>query len=124
MRDEIIGWFREHAYPLTPCGSVFGDVDPAIFGHLVGEPAVIGVGVSSRGAHELSALTYGIVQIALEHLGSRSVALDMVADDADRLDQSPGARLRRPSGPAAPTTTEITAPALPCQAAVCAPGDA
>jgi hypothetical protein len=35
MRDEIIGWLREHAYPLTPCGSVFGDVDPAIFGHLV-----------------------------------------------------------------------------------------
>jgi erythromycin esterase len=84
---DVVAWIRATAHPLTSVdpGADLGDLEPlrAIAGHAT----VVGLGGSTRQAHELLAVQHRIVRFLVEQLGFRAVALEMSATVGHRLDE-------------------------------------
>lgn len=83
MAKSVARWIGQHAHRLatTDPGAPLSDLRP--LAGMVDGARVVAVGVSTRQAHEPSALAHRIVRLLVEEVGFRSLALE--GDDAVRL---------------------------------------
>ena len=74
--DDVTRWIEDNAHPLTAAdpGSPLTDLEP--LAQLVRDATVVGLGTSTRGAHELSTLMHRALRFLVEHLGFRSLAVE------------------------------------------------
>ncbi|MGH9209242.1 MAG: erythromycin esterase family protein [Acidimicrobiales bacterium] len=85
-RDAVAAWVETGGVRL---GSVAarGPLDALeALRAVVGEGTVVGIGVPTHGARELTVLAHRIVRFLVERLGFRAVAMDEAATVGDRLD--------------------------------------
>lgn len=73
---QVVRWIEEHAGPLTSVepGATSADLDP--LRGMVGDATVVGLGASTRGAHELLTLQHRLLRFLVEELGFRSLAVE------------------------------------------------
>ncbi len=74
MTETVTRWIRQHSHPLTELWRVR---------EMVGDAKVVGLGASSREAHELSAVAHRVLRVLVEEAGFRALALE--GDDAVRV---------------------------------------
>src|SRR5829696_1191435 len=72
----VTGWVRRNARPLATFDPAAPLDDLAPLGPRVRGAAVVGVGGTTGGAHELSALTHRILRYLVEHHGIRALAIE------------------------------------------------
>jgi erythromycin esterase len=85
--DGVVAWIRSTAHPLRSLdpGDDLSDLEP--LRGIAGHASVVGLGGSTRQAHELLAVQLRIVRFLVEQLGFRAVALEMSSTVGHRLDE-------------------------------------
>jgi erythromycin esterase len=76
-RDVLLDWIREHARPLQTVDPSAPLTDLGPLRELVRHATVVGLGGSTRGAHELFALQHRVLTFLVEEMGFRTLALEM-----------------------------------------------
>src|SRR4029453_2527519 len=76
IRRNVVRWIRGHARPLTTLDPRAPLTDLRPLRNMVRHATVVGLGGSTRGAHELFAITHRILRFMVEQLGFRSLALE------------------------------------------------
>jgi erythromycin esterase len=74
--DAVTSWIDDNAHPLTSLDprTPLADLEP--LAHLVRDATVVGLGASTRGAHELSTLMHRVLRFLVEDMGFRSLAVE------------------------------------------------
>jgi erythromycin esterase len=83
---EVVRWVRAEGVGLggvAPDGPL-GPMEP--LRDVVGDAGIVGIGVPTHGAHELSLLAHRIVRFLVERMGFGAVALEEAPTAADRVD--------------------------------------
>jgi erythromycin esterase len=85
--DDVARWIDAHARPLVTYDpdAPLDDLTP--LGDLADQATVVALGGSTRGAHELAALTQRAVRFLVGELGFRTLALEMGAAQSGALDR-------------------------------------
>jgi erythromycin esterase len=107
--DDVVAWIRATAHPLgtTAADGDLDDLEP--LREIAGHATVVGLGGSTRQAHELLAVQHRIVRFLVEELGFRAVALEMSATVGHRLDE----HIRTGTGTGPDDVVELLAAARP-----------
>lgn len=76
MTEPIVHWLRDQAIPLSTFDpdAALTDLEPVR--DMTRDATVVGLGVSTRLSHELSAVSHRILKFLVEELGFRSIALE------------------------------------------------
>jgi erythromycin esterase len=85
--DPVVDWIRATAHPLTtldPAGDL-DDLKPLL--PIVEQATVVGLGASTRQAHELLAAQHRILRLLVEELDFRAVLFEMSAATGRVLDE-------------------------------------
>jgi len=75
-REDVTAWIDEHAHRLTTVDPEAPLTDLAPLAALIGDAIIVGLGGSTRGAHELSALAHRILRYLVERIGFRALVLE------------------------------------------------
>lgn len=86
-QQAVSEWIRDHAHELTTVDprAPLTDLEP--LRGLVGDAEVVGLGGSTRGAHELSRLMHRVVRFLVEELGFGALALEEDWTNGVQLDE-------------------------------------
>lgn len=74
---DVVRWIGDHARPLT-------DLDAPRA--LVGESTVVALGVPTHGARELTTITQQLLEVMVEHIGFRALAMEEDGPACSRID--------------------------------------
>jgi erythromycin esterase len=85
--DDVARWIDAHARPLVTYDPDAPPDDLTPLGDLADQATVVALGGSTRGAHELAALTQRAVRFLVGELGFRTLALEMGAAQSGALDR-------------------------------------
>lgn len=75
-REAAVRWVRDYAHPLTALDPEAPLTDLEPLRHMLRHATVVGLGASTRGAHELSVLDHRVLKFLVEEMGFRSLALE------------------------------------------------
>lgn len=83
----VARWIRRHAHPLTTFdpGAPLTDLRP--LRHMLRDATVVGLGDSTRGAHELTSIKLRLARLLVETLGFRTPALEENPTKGIQLDE-------------------------------------
>jgi erythromycin esterase len=85
-RDVVSAWAETGGIRLGPASATGSLEALEPLGAIVGEASVVGIGVPTHGARELTVLTHWIVRFLVERLGFRAVAMDEESNVGDAVD--------------------------------------
>jgi hypothetical protein len=74
--DDVTRWIDGNAHPLSSLDPRLPLADLEPLAHLVSDATVVGLGASTRGAHELSILMHRALRFLVEDMGFRSLAVE------------------------------------------------
>jgi erythromycin esterase len=74
--DAVTRWIVDNAHPLTTLDPAAPRADLEPLARLVGGATIVGLGASTRGAHELTVLMHRVVRLLVEDVGFRSLAVE------------------------------------------------
>jgi erythromycin esterase len=85
--DGEAAWLRDRAHPLTTLDPELPRTDLSTLRERLRDAAVVGLGRSTHGAHELTILTHRILRLLVEDLGFRAVAIEEDWGTIARIDE-------------------------------------
>jgi hypothetical protein len=74
--EAVTRWIADNAHPLTALDPRTPPADLEPLAHLVRNAIVVGLGSSTRGAHELTTLMHRVLRFLVEELGFRALAVE------------------------------------------------